>query len=355
MAQRTNMKASRHDDLMSTNVSSPIQQRPKHRSKVAQVRGDPFVQDEDDVDDYHPHPLGHNEGYERDGFCVSDELEEDAFSDDGFPPVREEGKRGTGTGHALPLDSRFEEGEKTYGLTRRHRDIVDTFVHEAKGECQKILINRNLRQVPFTDTMLREMAIRFTSTKQQMLKIPGIDPDKVNAYGDRFLKLVQSARQHYEEIRNATEDRPFDPNHRNVVDLISDEEDEIFATSEKEDTEYSPVQQSRFFNRDDRDALKDKIEAYNAKLFQSESQSVPRPPPQAFRELEEARKVSKKRFTRKGAANTSKADVSGRKRQYTKKKSTCKRNKGGASTSTAAFGDGQYTLRGGGISAMPTF
>lgn len=60
-----------------------------------------------------------------------------------------------------------------------------------------------------------------------MLKIPGITQEKVNLYGKQFLKLVQQAQRSYEHMmQQQYEDRPQDPNHQNVIDLISDDEAE---------------------------------------------------------------------------------------------------------------------------------
>lgn len=56
-----------------------------------------------------------------------------------------------------------------------------------------------------------------------MLEIPGIDPDKVERYGKRFLKLVQSAHGCYESILRTEEDRPQDPNHETVIIITDDE------------------------------------------------------------------------------------------------------------------------------------
>lgn len=56
-----------------------------------------------------------------------------------------------------------------------------------------------------------------------MLEIPGIDPDKVERYGKRFLKLVKTAHDGYESIMQPQEDRPRDPNHEPVIIISEDE------------------------------------------------------------------------------------------------------------------------------------
>jgi bloom syndrome protein len=61
-----------------------------------------------------------------------------------------------------------------------------------------------------------------------MCEIPGIDPDKVERYGHRFLKLIRSAQRGYYEMKqqqeNSTDDPPEDPNHRNVINISSEDE-----------------------------------------------------------------------------------------------------------------------------------
>ena len=57
-----------------------------------------------------------------------------------------------------------------------------------------------------------------------MLKIPDIDPDKVERYGKRFLKHIHNSRRLYENLIGDQDDRPTDPNHQNVVEISSDDD-----------------------------------------------------------------------------------------------------------------------------------
>ena len=57
-----------------------------------------------------------------------------------------------------------------------------------------------------------------------MREISGIDTDKVDRYGKRFLKLIRKSQQFYESMMRQQEDRPQDPNHQNVIDISSDDE-----------------------------------------------------------------------------------------------------------------------------------
>lgn len=62
----------------------------------------------------------------------------------------------------------------------------------------------------------------------EMLEIPGIDPDKVERYGQRFLKLIRNAQRGYYEMKqqqhDLPRDPPEDPNHRTVINISSGDE-----------------------------------------------------------------------------------------------------------------------------------
>lgn len=58
----------------------------------------------------------------------------------------------------------------------------------------------------------------------EMLQIPGIDPDKVERYGQRFLKLIRSSQKGYYELKQQQEAPPEDPNHQNVITISSEDE-----------------------------------------------------------------------------------------------------------------------------------
>jgi bloom syndrome protein len=61
-----------------------------------------------------------------------------------------------------------------------------------------------------------------------MLQIPNIDEDKVHRYGDKVLKLVRDAQRRYSELKHEGADGVVpDPNHTNVVNISSDEFDEL--------------------------------------------------------------------------------------------------------------------------------
>ena len=49
---------------------------------------------------------------------------------------------------------------------------------------------------------------KFGIDKREMLEIPGIDPDKVERYGERFLRLIKTCHEGYQLLMNQLEDRP---------------------------------------------------------------------------------------------------------------------------------------------------
>lgn len=158
------MSASRRDYPLSTNVSSPVQAMSRRRNK----------RDLDDQD----HDL-HANGYARDDFVISDgdvqNTPETDDEDDAFEPIREAGRpvrsRKRQLGPPITIDEKLDR------LNETHRMVVEDFVINAKREFAKVglrllicvrvfltfktMISKNLRDQPFTDSNLREMAIVF--------------------------------------------------------------------------------------------------------------------------------------------------------------------------------------------------
>ena len=97
-----------------------------------------------------------------------------------------------------------------------------------------------------------------------MLEIPGIDPDKVQRYGKRLLKLVRSSQQGYESMMRQREDRPQDPNHQNVIDISSDDDTNDYDGSEDfEDADGQQDERSAYFRPPA------EVEAFNAQCTPS--------------------------------------------------------------------------------------
>ncbi|EAS35705.3 RecQ family ATP-dependent DNA helicase [Coccidioides immitis RS] len=214
------------DELpQSTNVSSPIQSVSRRRARKQCANS------------------------------FEDDLEEENESDsDGFEPIRQGGR--LLRSRVRDVGPRITDDGSRHGLTHLQTMILDEFLLMAKKECQAIMLKKNLRSQPFPDRVLREMGIRFPKNKSQLLRIPDIDPEKVDLYGDKFLKLVDMSKQRYDEFtadavdNHDREELPVpDPNH-NVVTIISDDEKDDDDYREYPNlSEETGATKSRYFSR----------------------------------------------------------------------------------------------------------
>ncbi|OJD15451.1 hypothetical protein AJ78_04292 [Emergomyces pasteurianus Ep9510] len=190
----TGIRAARTEYPQSTNVSSPIQESLRRRN------------------------LGR-------GYTGQDTLEEDDDESDGFEPIRDAELQGRSLGNDLgpPIT---DDGTLSR-LDPLQNIMIDEFMFYAKDTCHEIMMKKSLRDQPFPDAILREMAINLPRDKNQLLKIPNIDPDRVDRYGTQFLRLIRRAEDRYQELlaeryRNGS---PVpDPNHENVINISSDSE-----------------------------------------------------------------------------------------------------------------------------------
>ena len=233
----TGVKAAQEDLPASTNVSSPAQAKSTRRStrKPTTVPND------------------------------SDEEDEDISS---FAPVRNVGARAPSSrrkiGPPITIDEKLDR------LNATHRHIVDDFVDNAKKQSQRVMMKMGLKQQPFSDTVLREMAINFPQSIEELSSIEGIDPERVRVHGNRFLKLIYEANKNYEAMMRAQEDRPADPNHKNVVEISDDEDDddddedhaEFQLSQEFSDVEFDEAETSQYFAGDHMDS---DVEDFNAR------------------------------------------------------------------------------------------
>ncbi|KAF2717666.1 hypothetical protein K431DRAFT_288372 [Polychaeton citri CBS 116435] len=220
---------------LSTNVSSPLQPNPKQKAAKQGARQD----------------LRRN-GFVRDKVAASDPEDQDyeegtEDESEGFAPVRiADATRNPPArifGPPIIGDNVMDK------LDEMHREVVENFVVDAKRLGQRIAMERNLRNAPFSDTILRQMAIHFIETPEELLEIPNIDADKVQEYGRQYCKIVRNYKQSYEEIMQGNEEPLNDPN-MNVIDLVSDDEEEeedygsVIGTS---DFEEDPGEASQYF------------------------------------------------------------------------------------------------------------
>jgi bloom syndrome protein len=224
----TGINAARDDHYpASTNVSSPVQAMSRRRLVR---KADLPAQTEDS-----------SEG--------EDEL---SF----FEPVRVRGVMPPNTEHQLGPP--ITDDEKLARLNPTHRHVLGDFVDNAKKESGAIMLQKGLRNQPFSDSILREMAINFPLSKQDLLEINGIEPEKVELYGPRFLRLIKEAHNTYEALMRAQEDRPDDPNHQNVVEISDDDLEVGLEAEDADDHEFSDEETSKYFQ------LAPDVAAFNA-------------------------------------------------------------------------------------------
>lgn len=346
---------------MSTNISSPVK---GHKRLLAQYQYTGSDEDGEDHFDEIPQDRSSrnikrlSKGYQKDDFVASDHIDPDDFEDDDeiFAPVRVAGRPQRKRQKSLPPPITIDE--KMQSLNEIHRIIVDDFVLNARRESKKLLLARNLRAAPFTDTMLTEMAIRFPKDKQELLQIPHIDPDKVELYHKQFLSLVREWEQRYHTLRDQEEDRPDDPNHQNVVDLLTSDDEDAGGTAHG--LESSQEEQSSYFHQPD-----DQVVGFNNQMEMLQSARLaqrPRPKPPANTGDTDVRPYrggsqagGKKPFSKKSYRKSNTSNGEGDGASHSRRKSAGPaglRKASSAKSSRPAAG--QRTFVTGGINMMPT-
>jgi bloom syndrome protein len=200
--------------------------------------------------------------------------DDETDDDDAFEPVRMAGSSRKPT--AKELGPPITSDAAMANLNDVHRSLVENFVHEAEPMCKEIMKKKDLRYQPFTNTILREMAIRFTDTEAKMLQIRGIDPEKVKLHGKPFMALAARYYKNYREMggvdaENDDDGEPLeyvDKHAQNVIDLVSDEEED---EEDEEDFGSMPSdgeddgEQSSYFQ------TAPEVAAFNARLSQAQS------------------------------------------------------------------------------------
>ena len=327
--KETGVAGVRPDYPASTNVSSPLQATSR-RKPSKHVASSPSRK-----------PQTH--GYMKDDFVITDNddfANETESDSEGFEPIRRPGlskvSKKRQLGPPITVDRKLE------GLSEIHRDIIEEFVKEAKAKCNDICMQMNLRSHPFTESILREMAIEFPDNEEEMLKIPGIDPDKVSRYGRKFYGMIRNARRHYKQTVQQEEDRPQDPNHENVVLISSDDEDDDHAGDiEDLDDDESLQERSAYFEPSP------DVAAFNARFAQAQSQPPPTHANSNNREKKQNDPGKGGRGRWSGARGAWKGGARGK--GVAKKKSTNGRSSGSNSFVTAPSRGGN----GNGIGMMP--
>lgn len=220
----------------STYLSSPVGKTRKGKS-VASYIDDEALAEDDEEDDLDPRAVRHANGYFKDDFVVADDDEDDDYFD---PPVAPPKPRRQRTIDELSVPASTALPATVDG--ELHEYAVSAFVEEAKVLEEETRNKKGLRRPLFTEAQMQQMAVRWTDDLEKMARIPGIDREKVNKYGVRFLPLVKKYRSSYQEMMGTQEDalvtipatagpsssrrappqQPVD----DFIDLISDDEDD---------------------------------------------------------------------------------------------------------------------------------
>ncbi|KAF5624195.1 uncharacterized protein FTJAE_10327 [Fusarium tjaetaba] len=202
-------------NMPSTYVSSPVGRQKKKSRTTETNRG---------------HTGQTPYSWEDAGFVMDDDDDyDDAF--DNLPQHRPAKPPSRTSGPPILADTDMGS------LDEIHRDMVESFVREAKQTEEKIRNQKSLRRPLFTEKDFRLMAIHWTTSPEKMRRIPSIDPDKINDYGPRILRILQ---KHYNHYREAMDPRSGSRD-QDVVDLISSEvemDDEALEDEDGEDSHY---------------------------------------------------------------------------------------------------------------------
>ncbi|KAI2619339.1 hypothetical protein GGS26DRAFT_572677 [Hypomontagnella submonticulosa] len=215
-------------NIPSTNVSSPVLGKDRKRKGKAVA----MMDDEEDSDEGYSR---FSSGYAKDGFVVADDDSDDDF-ETMAPPRSKSRSQGQLLGPPISRDARMSDAE----LNGLHDDIIRSFLDEAKDLEENIRNSKNLRLPIFTEQQLREMAIRWTVSLDEMRLIPGIKADKVDRYGGQLLPLIRQYHGQFQEIMSQMSPRAaaVASGPRAVVDLVSsDDEMEDIEDDDGEDLE----------------------------------------------------------------------------------------------------------------------
>lgn len=281
-------KRAARTEYPSTNISSPVQ-GPSKQSIQQYAYHDDDDDDDDYFEDIQQKPSKNRKHSKDDGFDVD------------FEPTRK--TKPSASNKRKALGPPITVDERIASLDDTQRDILEDFMRGAKSMAEKILIVKGLRNKPFSDTVLREMGLDLPRNEAEMLAIPGINPDMVKHYGKKFLALIRNTRQFYgphapklkdtaprrrqvlEEDEEDDDDlKPMDPNHQNVIDLVSsDMEEEEVAPGMGDEAAYfdddgdeyddddGSLRVSHFFQPS---AVDPQVEEFNRKASQIEAEKV---------------------------------------------------------------------------------
>ncbi|KAF4808023.1 ATP-dependent DNA helicase hus2/rqh1 [Colletotrichum siamense] len=251
----------------STNVSSPAQARIQNKKKGKSM-ATIFDTDEEEemlLQQMEEQDLSlHSNGYAKDGFVMSDD-EDDAFEP--LPKSRNRSHASRDVGPRIEADSRLGD------LDELHQDVVHNFVQEAKKLEEQLRNAQSLRKPLFSERSFQEMAIRWTTTLPQMRKIPGIEIEKVDKFGTKFIPMVKRCRDNYNSMIGAMDEADqMDAGDQHIVDLISSDEDMDEDMEDDDDEEEEEA--SKYFNGPP-PPLRPEVEAWNEQMRVNELETAP--------------------------------------------------------------------------------
>lgn len=325
--------------------------------------------------------------------------------DDYFEPIREGASIAVHKARQLEarqLGPPIQEDERMKDLSEKQRDIVNIFVPEAKQLFKGIQLKKDLRAQPFSDTILREIAIRVPTNQRELLRVPGINAEMAKIYGSEVFTLLDRIIQYSEhgllavispkakprgsrrkqivdeddaDNTSAAENSevPQDPNHRIVefVDLtFSDQEEvkkEVVEASEDESDYGSSLdgdeltQTSRYFPSAMDEYSNKQVEEYNRQASHLGAMRMSAPPTKAsssarggtgYKGKSGGGKSSRKSWKNDSSGGVSKKPYKARSRNGSGSFSgATKRSRGGANRRGGGGGASAATS---GIMMMPT-
>ncbi|KAL2428490.1 ATP-dependent DNA helicase hus2/rqh1 [Exophiala dermatitidis] len=312
-AQRSTKKALADDYPASTNISSPIQ--PRARRKI--VRRDQ----------------------------LSDESEEEV---DSTSSEEEEAYATRRVNKKPALGPPITADQDIGSLNPIHQHILEDFIEKAKKEVDRQVIAKNLRQKPVTDRVLRQIAVQFPQTDEELLEITGLNPEMFRLFGPPLLQLIKLAYDNYEAIMRAQEGRPDDPNHRTVVEISDDDGEE--AGLLQSDLDEDDTEDSHYFN-----SIPDAVRQFNEQMSQTPTFSTKA-------QKSDTKKSRSGSWTRRGSRGSKRSSGSTRGRvKGTGGIARKKKSASSARSSTNTLGLGSFASKssksgrgGGGIGMMPT-
>jgi bloom syndrome protein len=255
-AKKKGVGAATRTEYPSTNISSP-EQGPSKKNIQQYAYDDEG--EESYFEDMYPNPKKARSKYKDDGFAMDDEFP------DNFEPTRK--SKASASKRSKALSAPITVDQRTAGLSETQSAILEDFMGGARSMNEKIMLKKDLRNKPFSDTILREMGLDLPKNEEELLAIPGINPDMVKHYGRRFFDLIENTRDFYGDYppksRNSVSKRrrvveqeeedeeddqtPMDPNHQNVIDLVSSD------AEPEEELPTDTVDETNYFDSDDID------------------------------------------------------------------------------------------------------